>query len=392
LWLAYGPGRIDHQEADAKQGSALVLSWEDAKTRLLLRLPYTDAEGPEFLAVDKRGPEAAAARAAAALVFDRAERKARLEANEPHLRLPRWLVTDAVALGGERDRAVAALARLRGRQLPVNEGVSVLLEEAPPAGAPHWARQLFVRFANGKVVEIRARYQEGLAPATPAVPALPDLLQRICGAPERRPSPWAGLWPELPGPAASPLLRWVDDRSVLTYQADAGGSEVVLRERPLDQPEGEHLPPLQFVSHGVEGCQVGDRRADVLRHWKSGQPMPREDGSVLLPLPPGSPFDVLVAYGADGPDGKVNRILARHRAAPTPKDVTPDLEKIWGRDWKQLGLVRRVESASGRLQGWGWHDDRVRVRTFVADTEHGPCLFTEWREWPVPLPRVAARP
>jgi hypothetical protein len=92
----------------------------------------------------------------------------------------------------------------------------------------------------------------------------------------------------------------------------------------------------------------------------------------------------------------VSRVLARYRKRPAVRDgnVTPALIEAWQLDLTHFGVVRRVEQASGRmLQGFGFHDDQVRVRLFGQTTSEGPELYAEWRRWPVESKTtVAARP
>jgi hypothetical protein len=176
---------------------------------------------------------------------------------------------------------------------------------------------------------------------------------------------------------------------MITYQRDAGGSEVTLRDCPLEYPLGQPMPPLQFCSRGFPELLLGQDRDTVLKRWKAEKRQANEDGSIDLGEgPKGSPYDA-VAVWFEG--GTVSRILARHRAkSGLQKDeVAAGLQQFWSENVDQLGIIRRsdmvgTESAvSQRLPSWGWHDDRTRVRCFGMDTEGGARLFTEWREWPV---------
>src|SRR5262249_14778717 len=134
---------------------------------------------------------------------------------------------------------------------------------------------------------------------------------------------------------------------------------------------------------GVGGCTLGQDKAAVLKAWKAEQAQPTADGAIVLAPPASSLYDaVLVWFEND----KVSRVLARHRAAVTARgsDFSAALQEVWSRDIDRLGWLRRQESAeSSAGQGYGWNDDRTRVRTFVQDSDQGPRLLTEWREWPV---------
>ena len=60
--------------------------------------------------------------------------------------------------------------------------------------------------------------------------------------------------------------------------------------------------------------------------------------------------------------------------------VAGALQEAWAQSFDQLGYLRHQEGAHGvMLQGYGWHDDRTRVRIFAQQVEGGPRLFTEWR-------------
>jgi hypothetical protein len=302
---------------------------------------------------------------------------------------------DGVRLGMSKKDALAALPRSQTIRRQESPGVANLLFMGEPAAeANHWARQMVVRFgADDTVAEIRVRYLDGLRPATRENPTLLDVLRRSGGAPEVLPGPWAGLWTDLaPQKPAPELFRWLDDRTLLTLQRDGGGAEVTLRDCPLDEPQGAKLPPLQFTSRGVEGCVLGDGKADVLKRWAAVSPPTTADGAVVLGMPAGSPYDLLLVWFEDN---KVARLTVRHRGQPAQRDrdFTPALHEVWGRDFDRLGAVRRQEGAAPPvLQAYTWHDDRTRVRSFVQDREEGPRLFTEWREWPVPVTKTAAAP
>jgi hypothetical protein len=393
LWSAYGNARVEGKE-DA-EGGRLVLTWEDKQTRVRLRLPY-GAEGPELRVEDARGPEGLKDREETTARRDRAERRARLESGRPQTRLTRWLLgLDGVKLGMRREEVQATLPRNSQavRQQPLTDGVNLLfLTEAPPEATFH-ARQMFIRYRDGRVAEIRARYQEGPRPTSSRSPTLLTVLKRgPNGVPEERPAPWARLWPDLPVQRPVPVLyRWQDDQTVLTFQRDAGGVEVVVRERGAEDNEEGVLPPLQFCGRGVAGCVLGDARSDVFRHWKVTQP-PVVDGAEVLGLPAASPYDLLLVWSENG---RVTRLVARHHSPTSlrPKDVGAALQEAWSRDIDHLGVVRRQDEKYGHvLQAYGWHDDVTRVRIFAQEMEDGLRLFTEWRAWPVPAEAVAAKP
>src|SRR5204863_9258042 len=131
-----------------------------------------------------------------------------LESGNPRTRLARCLPgLDGVKLGMSRDEVQEALPRNSQtvRQQPLADGVNLLFLTEAPAQATFHARQLFVRFRDGRVAEVRARYQEGPRPASVKSPSLLTALKRgPDGAPEPRPAPWAGLCVDLPAPRPAP--------------------------------------------------------------------------------------------------------------------------------------------------------------------------------------------
>jgi hypothetical protein len=141
------------------------------------------------------------------------------------------------------------------------------------------------------------------------------------------------------------------------------------------------LAPLRFVSRGVDGCKLGDPREAVLQHWKIAEPTKTADGGIVLPMPKTSPYEAVVVYFENG---KVSLVRAYHKAKAgfQPTEVPAALQESWGRNLDHLGAIRRQEVPADRLLGgFGWHDDVTRVRTYAQDSDQGPRLYTEWREW-----------
>jgi hypothetical protein len=393
LWAAFGDARIEGKTGPS--GEYLSLTWEDAKTRLTLRLPYDDRESPEFIAEDRLGAAAVAQRAESASGMDKDQRRERIAAGRPQARLARFIPLEdyplqAVVLGMDKAKALAALPRrqkVRHHEIP--DGVSLLfLNDAPPA-VTYWPRQVFVRFGpNQRVAEIRVRFEDGLLAESKGTPSLLTRLKdKPNGAPDVLPAPWAALWSDLSPQKPAPVLyRWSDDVTLLTCQKDAGGAEVVLKDRPLDSPEGVALPPLSFVSRGVDRCALGDTKADILKAWKVNNPTTSSDGALVLAGPSKGLYDAILVYFDND---RASRILARHRAKPA--DLKVALQEVWSRDFDHLGMLRRQDGAAGSSRvAYGWHDDRTRVRAFAQEAEDGLRLFTEWVEWPLTHKAVAA--
>jgi hypothetical protein len=386
FWSAFGDARLEGKAGAS--GEYLSLTWEDPRTRFTLRLPYSDQEAPEFVAEDRRGTLAAAERAEAAAAFDKERRRARLAAARPHVRLARSIPLEAyplqaVSLGMGRAKALVALPRRQKvRQLEIPDGVSLLFLDEIPATATHWPRQAFVRFGpDGRVAEIRVRYEDGLRPESKGSPSLLTRLKdRPNGAPEVLSAPWAALWNDLSPQKPAPVLyRWADDLTVLTCQRDAGGAEVVLRDCPPDFPQGFPLAPLTFVSRGPDRVALGQAKAEVFKAWNNFKPTTAPDGATAFPAAANSPYDAILVYFEGD---RVSRILARHRIRAA--DLRIALQEAWSRDFDRLGMIRRQDEAGGSLKlAYGWHDDRTRVRIFAQEGEEGVRVFTEWVEWPV---------
>ncbi len=396
LWAAYGPSRIEGIQDAA--GERLVLTWENSTTRIKLRLPF-DESSPELIAEDSRGASALKERAEAAANLDRQQRRERIVAGKPRTRLSRSLSLtehgiDNLRLGMTREQVQAALPTSRSIRLRLVEGgVSVLFLNEPPPTATYWPRQLVIRFGAGdRVAEIRVRYQDGPAAPGKNNPGLLDTIKKKpYGAPTSLPSPWAGLWTDLPAGKSPLLYRWLDDRTCLTYQHDKGGSEVALRDCPLENPLGVALPPLAFCSRGVEGCNLGETPSDLRKRWQVSKPLLASNGAEVLVAPASSPYDVLLVwYEGD----KVSRVIARHREPKTLKSeqIAEALQRAWAAGFDHLGYIRRQDGARGQvLQAYSWHDDRTRVRIFAQETEDSIRVFTEWREWPIPPQTVASK-
>jgi hypothetical protein len=382
-WAAYGAPRFE--PVFDQTGGNLSLVWEDATMRYALRLPHDDDQAPEFFAEDRRGGEGAVDRQKVAQTFDSDQRSARLAAGKPLQRLPRaFEEASAVKLGTARSDIEALLPASQSlRKTEIEGGWSVIFLKPPGSNSAVTPAQLLVRFGPGdKVAEIRLRYLERFVPKGDTTPTLLGHLSTACGAPEIAAAPWAGLWSDLPAQKPSPALyRWKDDTTIMTLQRDSGGAELTLRDAPADRPNGTELPPLRFLSRGVEGCKLGDSRAPILERWKITEPTTTKDGGVVLPMPKSSPYAYIVAYFEND---KVVRLLTFHkmRSGFQAAEVPQALQEAWGRDIDHLGCVRRQETPGASvLGGFGWHDDVTRARTFALDRDQGPQLHTEWREW-----------
>jgi hypothetical protein len=382
LWSAFGTAQVTAQE-DAN-GAFLAYTWQDEKTELRFLLPFDDKE-PTLTVRDRRGPDRLAARALVAHQREETERKARLEAGKPVVRLPRspGMVNDfsleGLRLGQSKSEAEAMLPTGRSyvrKEFP--NGLSVVILSNPLKGSLRWARQILLRYDRERLAEVRLRYHEGLAPARKGDTLLEQLSAGGAGAPEMVPASWAGLWTGLPRPGRAVEMRWQDDLTIRTYQRDASGSEVVLTDRAAAHA-GKPLGPLAYIERGVEGCRLGDTKVQVKTALKA--PAASTGGADVHGQPADSPYEMLLVWYAGG---KVSRILAVHRTRPKTqeRDIVAALSQAWGRDVAGLGAIRRHEGERGHVLGsYFWHDDRTRVETFVQNDDQGARLMTEWRSW-----------
>lgn len=384
LWSAWGPSQV--AGVDDPQGGHLAFRWADARTAYTLRLPHKTSDRIELEAADRHAVPDLGARDAEVVAFDRAERRARFASGKPFARLPRGLGVEAVRLGMKRSAVEPLLpAGKTVLSRPLPDGFVLTFTANPARGATSMVRQLFLRFgASGRLAEVRARYVD-TSPANEAARGMADLLASLKkrgGAPEAARASWPSVWPDLPARKPAPVCyRWADDATLLTYQADAGGAEVTLRDRPADEENGVALPPLEYLPRGPERCSLGDGREALLRRWQVTQPV-TAGGALVLTPDESSPYDaVLVWFDKD----QVVRIVARHTTAGgTPTELAEALRGSWARDLRSFGWPRRQDvNDNGVLDGLGWHDDRTRVRTFWQETDQGPArVFTEWKGLP----------
>ena len=370
---------------ESSTGAHLRFRWQDERTRVELQLPYDD-KPPMLVIEDVQPASRAPERLRLARERDESERRQRLQEGKPQVRLARnpGAVNDfsleKLSLGQPRTEAQAALPQ--GKHYRVKEvpgGLSLLDLHPPTPGQPYWAAQVLVRFdEKDQVSEIRVRYREGLAPGkkSQALPA--RLIEARAGVPETLPSTWAGLWPDLPAYTPRPALyRWQDDLTVRTCERDAGGSEIVWRDRSGK----DEAHPWRFLGQGPAGCALGNTRESVEAALRA--PATSAGGASVYHQPAKSPYESIQVWFAGG---KVSRIVAIHRGrtGTQPAEVAGALRQGWGRDIDALGALRRQEGRRGALLGsYFWHDDRTRVQLLVRLDGDNGRVMTEWREWPL---------
>jgi hypothetical protein len=382
LWCRCGSPEF-RGEAD-EHGGHLTASWQDSLTRYTVHLPYEGSEPVRFEARDCQAPERQAEREAAALAFDREERKARLAANKPAARMKRQL--EQIELGTKREQVLQAFP-------PENtvlrqefaEGVSLTFTAPAREADPYLLRQLFVVFdKTDRAVELRARYAHGGGPGQTGQWMSHVLvgLEKAIGKPVQAPSSWRNLWAGLPDLKPTPALYcWQDDVTLLSYQSDSSGVEVVLRDRPIESASANQASkPFQYLPRGPENCLLGTTREELLKNWNVGKPVTTDDGALVL-YPGGGNYDaVLVWFEKD----RVVRILGRHGGSVSggPAKCADAVSEAWHRDARPLGWPRRHDlTADGALQSLGWHDESTQIRVFWTEGDAGSArLFTEWKQ------------
>jgi hypothetical protein len=386
LWSAFGDATLKGEEAS---GGHFVFRWDGGPMRVKLLVPF-DEKSPELVIEDAGGPARLKERAAAARQLDLRERATRFKAGKLDTRLPRALASgsedlplEGLKLGMTRAEVEAALPQSRTiRQRTLADGYNLLLLSDPPDTAAYWPRQVFLRFGpDGRLAEVRARFQDGTAQPGSKVPGLVRSLEKAAHAkPVPAKADWAGLWADLAGKDKVEKYRWQDDTTLLTYQHDPGGAEVVLRDRPAEQPDGVTLPPLQFLTTGINGCRLGDTREQVRKALGAFK---ESGGAEVYRLHSSGPHDAALVWYANG---KADRIVVVHRQRPAydMTSISKALQQVWQGDLDRLGFVRRQDGRRGQVFGrYGWHDDRTRVQSWVQDDAGGLRQFTEWRTWPV---------
>jgi hypothetical protein len=378
LWAAFGPAAM----ADADD--ALSFSWRRGDNEVQLRLPYGE-QAPTLTARDLRPTEKQADRLADAGAAEAKERQARVAEGKAEERLPRSPgIANELSLAGLRlgqDRAAAVAALPKGKDYKPGKGddwAGVAILSTPTPTATAWLRQIRLRFADDKLSEIRLFYQPGPTAPKKGQTMLDQLTDATAGAPEVIAPRWAGLWADLPAPGKTASYQWADDRTIRTYSEDAGGMEIVLRDRSDKESD-----PWQWLSTGVDTMRLG-ATGDAVRDGSRNLVLTKSDGASVYRGPKDSPYEMVLVYY--GTDGKAACVVAVHREIPPsePKEVTSALNRVWGKDIGTLGFLRRQLPASGsQLGAYYWNDDRVRIRTWAEASDKGPRLRTEWRYWPI---------
>jgi hypothetical protein len=377
LWATAGVADIHDVRDDT--GGHLALTWDDSRTRYVLRLPHRRSRPPELAVNDLTTDGELVKRMDKVRQADLAERRERFAQKNKFAPLPRDL--ERIRIGMTESQFLGALPREKDalrRKIDGGWAVSYL---KLPKKRPYVARELTARFdPSGRLAELRVFYSN--TPDTKGIEDLLDEWKKRGGAPEViRPGPATPAWADLPAAAPTVLYRWQDDATLASLQVDDFGAVAVLHNCPLDHSDGLPLPRLSSLPRGPGGIQLGMTRDQVLKKWSG--PAPKEvDGYLVCSPRDRSEFDViLVRFEKE----RAVRILARHVLDSKSQSAQMGelLRKAWGRSFHSLGWqTREIVTGEQNLPGWATCDDQTRCRIFwEQDAGDNLRLLTEWKEW-----------
>lgn len=363
--------QLGRSEKVTLAGKELLLMWGDDRTKCLLMVPETRQQPPHLHVIDHPSIPAQE-RAAAVRAWDLQERQEHMTAGKGLTFLPRQL--ENIALGQPQAAAQQQLPRgghFLHRKLP--RGVAVF-SSAGVTAEPYQLRELIGRWdESGNIAEVRALYTTAQADQG-GVQVLVTELQKQYGIPSQAKQFTASDQSEII------WQRWQDDAASVTMQVEAGSVAVILRDRPVSQPEGAPLPPLELLTRGPEArCQLGMSKADLFRQWQIQTPQ-LVDGAVQLPLRQDSLHDMLLVWLDND---RVSRIVARHKqtgaALTDPVKAGQAVLSAWGQAMRSFGWPRRQHFQGPALHSCGNADDVTEVQIFWQPQSGQPRLFTEWK-------------
>jgi hypothetical protein len=381
LFARLGMGAVSN-ESDAAR-TYLTLTWEDAVTQVILRLP-DDAHVPTTLTLhDRRDASKSAERLGEVAAFEKAERAKRLAAGKPQQRLPRKV--EQFPLGMSRSELVKYLPQ--GRSVVRREEADALyvaVNVPPPSDHTHLVRQIQARFdADQKLSWLRVRYEQAGKPSNWSQQIL-GAWRTAGGAVSAAPSPYSrhgsGLPPENP---AGKFYQWKDDVTEASCLVDRSGVEVTVRNRP---PGDEPAPPLAYLPRGAEKVTL-DMSLSEVKAVFGHEPETTPDGGFVF-RPAKGPFDALVVWPDPGEpsrvSGRVTQIAGRYRTGAAAKTTPADLEKAlmtqWATELAVIGWPTRRDYVEKTLQSLIWFDDATRYRIYWAESNNSPPrLWSEWR-------------
>ncbi len=372
IWEKLGAAAVN-LTGDTRKIDSVELTWKDAETTLCLRVPNQE-DLPATLEVGQVAPTDAARRLESAQLFDASERKERWSQLKTDRRLMR--ARELFELGMSRADLAKRMTRVQALRQEISGGDLYTIVSARDDGTSDWAlRQAVARFdTTGRLVEARLRFCDLPGRKPGSVLKLVDEIRKNSGAPQivdqegGDPKNAAKVW------------RWLDDTTLLQTCADPSGVELILKDCPLEHPQGRPLPPLWWLPRGPAHCLLGTTREALFKHWNVKTPTVIGDAIYLRP-DDGSPFDGLLVW-LDGE--RVSRVVARHKNGgeflPTPAAAGKAVAEAWGRQAQVLGWPWQQQNArQGHVLAWGNIDDCTQVRIFWQESENSLRVFTEWK-------------
>jgi hypothetical protein len=376
IWRAIGAGRIDVTGPTDKDSVNLV--WTDGTTQLTLA--FRNDQEATFVDIRDASGTNSEQRLAAAMKEDTAERRVRWADGKTMQRLSRSF--GVFELGMTR----AALEQRIGNRMTLrNETPAGDLLTFPGAvtdEAAEWAlRQCLVRFdESGRLAEARMRFTDTPG-KTGSVQRLLASIKQTGGAPE-----FVTVPDNTPG--GNPkghikLQRWQDDKTFLEARVEPQGIDLVMKDCPLDYPQGAPFPAPNFLPRGPEPrCVLGTDKEEFYKQWKIATPTLTSDFGTVLNPGDKSPYEVYVVY-FEGE--RVSRIVARFRQTgellTQPAAAGKAMTTAWGQHAQAFGWPwQQTFNRQGHLQAWSNHDDATLVRIFWQNyNESGLRVVAEWK-------------
>jgi hypothetical protein len=347
-------------------GSSIDFAWNDAQTRYSLQFPYTRDKAIALEARDVSGSNLDN-RATVAARKDANDRLERVQAQKPFAVIPRQVETMKLGMSrAEFKRSLPRSAQLVEREIPGGQMAAFIGQAQQPNEAV--VREWFGRFENDKLVDLRIRYVGAFGKKL-------DAYKKKLGTPEPINGP-AGLWADLPKRGNSVSYTWQDDVTLLTCRQESYGLEIELRDCPAEHPEGAPLPALSYLGRGPGDITLGMSKDALIK--AGGQPS--EANAFTVKTGAKDSFDAIVAWVDDG---KVSRIVARHKAAAALKgesQASKVLLQQWAGDSRNFGWPNRQDSVGQNLQSLASRDDQTRFRIFWQEEAHGLSVYSEWKE------------
>jgi len=377
FWEAAGASQI--KVTGEMAANSIDFFWNDATTKLCLRLPNQQGDPIVLEASDGDGKDGAE-RLKQAQQRDDDERNQRWTERKPATRLSRGL--EEFDLGMTRAELNKKIGRTKVLRNSMQNGKLISESLTFPLTAEdesEWIlRQGVVRFdENGRLTEAKLRFVDGFGKKPGRAQLVLKSIRDRAGAPEvSQDAPSA----DVKNPPK--LFRWQDDATLVLARVDEHGVEVTLRDCPEQYPNGRPLPPLTWLPRGPSSqCAIGMSKALLFKNWQIKTPVIRDDAILLWPAEK-SPYDVLLVWLDN--DQNVQRVVARHRPTgevhSSPLTAGKAVAQAWGQQADVLGWPWvQLTSRQGNVLAWSNSDNATQVRIFWQESEGGLRIFTEWK-------------